>query len=169
MSDNIDKILNPTLFDVDKLDKSLGIKNTKNEEMAKLALITIDENGNIILDNKELKLHRDLSLYKIKQGKDGNIIVSKIKTAIFEFYQTNMRKHFSNKYSSLLESLLNIKNENLDILIENAYKNDFKLTKDYSKDLVINKKMINKFYSTVNDYNENYKKKYISGFTDEQI
>lgn len=169
MSDNIDKILNPTLFDVDKLDKSLGIKNTKNDEMAELALTTIDENGNIILDNKELKLHRDLSLYKIKQGKDGNIIVSKIKTAIFEFYQTNMRKHFSNKYSSLLESLLNIKNENLDILIENAYKNDFKLTKDYTKDLVVNKKMINKFYSTVNDYNENYKKKYISGFTDEQI
>ena len=165
-----ENIVNPTLFDISTLDKSLGINNDKNDSsIAELALTTVDKTGNIVLDDKELKLHRDLSLYKIKQGKEGNIVVSKIKTAIFEYHQTTMRKQFTNKYSSLLENLLGIKNDNLNYFIENSYKNDFQIDSNLLKDLKPNNKMIGKFYSSVYKYNDIYKKKYISGFTDEQI
>lgn len=165
-----ENILNPTLFDINALDKTLGINHNKNDNnIAELALTTIDKTGNIVLDDKELKLHRDLSLYKIKQGKEGNIVVSKIKTAIFEYHQTIMRKQFTNKYSSLLENLLGIKNDNLNYFIENSYKNDFQIYNELFKSLKPNNKMIGKFYSSVYKYNDIYKKKYISGFTDEQI
>lgn len=165
-----ENIVNPTLFDISTLDKSLGINNDKNDNnIAELALTTVDKTGNIVLDDKELKLHRDLSLYKIKQGKEGNIVVSKIKTAIFEYHQTTMRKQFTNKYSSLLENLLGVGNDNLNYFIENSYKNDFQIDSELLKNLKPNNKMIGKFYSSVYKYNDIYKKKYISGFTDEQI
>lgn len=170
---DFDKILNSDIELTDSI-KNNNIKNdSKNDSKNKIAelspLTKVDNLGNIVLDNKQLKLHRDLTMHRVLKGSFYNPSTEKINNAIFEFFQSKMKNNFLDIYSMGLKNILSLKEEEISSLLEVSYKHNIEISDDILKSIVLDKKLLSKFYKTVDSYNNFYKKNYASNLSDEEL
>ena len=152
-------------------------KNNKTEKfienknkIAELSPLTkVDKNGSIILDNKQLKLHRDLTMHRVLKGNFYNPSTEKINNAIFEFFQSKMKNNFLEIYSMALKNIFSLKDKEVNLLLENSYKQNLELSDEVLNYITLDKKLLAKFYKTVDSYNKYYKKNYASTLSDEEL
>lgn len=152
-----------------KINKKEETIENKNKIAELSPLTKIDKNGSIILDNKQLKLHRDLTMHRVLKGNFYNPSTEKINNAIFEFFQSKMKNNFFEIYSMALKNIFSLKDKEINLLLESSYKQNLELSDKILNSIVLDKKLLAKFYKTVDSYNTYYKKNYASTLSDEEL
>lgn len=145
------------------------ILENKNKIAELSPLTKFDKDGSIILDNKQLKLHRDLTMHRVLKGNFYNPSTEKINNAIFEFFQSKMKNNFFEIYSIALKNIFSLKEKEINLLLENSYKQNLEIPDKILSSIVLDKKLLEKFYKTVDSYNIYYKKNYASTLSDEEL
>lgn len=152
-----------------KINKKEETIENKNKIAELSPLTKIDKNGSIILDNKQLKLHRDLTMHRVLKGNFYNPSTEKINNAIFEFFQSKMKNNFFEIYSMALKNIFSLKDKEINLLLESSYKQNLELSDKILNSIILDKKLLAKFYKTVDSYNTYYKKNYASTLSDEEL
>lgn len=152
-----------------KNEDTSSVQDNKNKIAELSPLTKIDKNGSIVLDNKQLKLHRDLTMHRVLKGSFYNPGTEKINNAIFEFFQSKMKNNFLDIYSMALKNIFSLKDKDVSSLLELSYKQNLEVSDEILNSIILDKKLLSKFYKTVNSYNNFYKKNYASSLSDEEL